>query len=100
MSAGACLFCNRFEYKSDCDYICGSCVQILLSVDQAELKRAHEKAVDKGYGNKARAIESFLIPEETNVRKTKKSKRGAVRKKSLRMARPSRDKLRAQQAVV
>jgi hypothetical protein len=100
----SCLFCNRDEknYKPDKStyFICSKCVQLLYSTDQESLSRAYEKAIEKGYSNKARAIESFLMPEETNVRKTKKSKRGSIRRTSLRMARPSRDKVRSQPTVV
>ena len=94
MNMELCLFCNEQVYKTDADYICGSCVQVLLNADQADLKRAYNKAIEKGYLNKARAIESFLIPEEFNVRETKKSKRNMVRKRPLRKTRPTRDELR------
>jgi hypothetical protein len=94
MNMKLCLFCNEQVYKTDADYICGSCVQLLLNADQADLERAYKNAIDKGYSNKARAIESFFIPEEINVRKTQKSKRNMVRKRPLRKARPPRDELR------
>jgi hypothetical protein len=68
---------------------------MLLAADQQDLKRSHAKAIGKGLTNKARAIESFLIPEEFNVRETKKSKRSAIRKKLVRVVRPARDKVRA-----
>ncbi len=99
MSSGSCLFCNELEQKykpeSDKYLICSRCVQILLSADQAELKRSYSKAIEKGYPNKARAIESFLIPEETNARETKKPKRGTIRKKPMRVVKPSHNQLRA-----
>jgi hypothetical protein len=75
----SCLFCNGKEknYRpvAGIDFICGSCVQLLLGADQDDLKRAHAKAVKKGYTNKARAIESFIIPEETNEQRKPKSKK-------------------------
>jgi len=80
MTAVLCLFCNQEEpdYKSpkNSDFICSSCVQVLLDAEQLHLRRAHEKAVSKGYESKAKAIESFLIPEENdgkqiNRRRTK-----------------------------
>jgi hypothetical protein len=62
-----CLFCGFPEngYRPDAgkEFICSQCVQLLLSADRVELKRAYNKAIEKGYSNKARAIESFLIPE-------------------------------------
>jgi hypothetical protein len=36
---------------------------MLLGADQEDLKKAHTKATDKGYLNKAATIESFLVPE-------------------------------------
>jgi hypothetical protein len=94
-----CLFCNGQEknYKPEPnkDFICGSCVQLLLGAEQDDLKRAHAKAIKKGYLSKARAIESFLIEDEINVRKTKKFKRNMVRKRPLRKIRHTRDKVRS-----
>ena len=91
-----CLFCAGIEKncKPGTDFICSRCVQILLAADQEQLKRAYQKAMDKGYTNKAYAIESFLH-ERTfdHERETKKPKRGLGRKTVGRMAGPSRDKL-------
>ena len=99
-----CLFCNKEEkaYKphDGVDFICSQCVQMLIAADQAELKRAYDKAIEKGYQNKASAIESFLIPEEINVRETQKHKRGLVRARSVRAIRPSRNQNRPQPATV
>ena len=63
-----CLFCINPEpnYKPQMgnNFICSQCVQMLLKADQQDLKKAHARAIDKGFLNKARAIESFLISEE------------------------------------
>jgi len=71
MDTAFCLFCNREEgpwYKpgKDVDFICSGCVQLLISAEQVDLKRAHKKAIDKGYVKKAKAIEHFLLPEDRN----------------------------------
>jgi hypothetical protein len=100
-----CLFCCDPEpnYKPETgnDFICSLCVQILLAADQEDLKRAYGKAIERGYTRKANAIESFLIEGViNNERKTKKSKRDLARKRPMRAARPPRNKLRPQQAVV
>ena len=82
-----CLFCNGQEpnYKPgpDVDFICSRCVQLLLGVDQDDLKKAHAKAIEKGYPGKAKAIESFLIGETNEQRKpkTKKYRRHSNRKR-------------------
>ena len=77
-----CLFCGDLEknYKPDPgnDFICSLCVQLFTGVSQKELKRAYDKANDKGLTDKARAIESFLIPEDkiNGQRKPISKKRG------------------------
>jgi hypothetical protein len=81
MSADVCLFCNGLEikYKPETgnDFLCSRCVQMFLAADQQDLKRAHSKAIEKGFTNKANAIESFLIPEGINgQRKPVSKKRG------------------------
>ncbi len=62
-----CLFCNGTEKNhkpgSQLDFICGTCVQLLLTVSQKDLKRSYIKAMSAGYTNKAEAIKSFLISE-------------------------------------
>ncbi len=67
MTSELCLFCNGAEknYKpgSQVDFICGTCVQLLLNASQEDLKRSYIKAMNAGYDNKAEAIKLFLIPE-------------------------------------
>jgi len=62
-----CLFCNGTEenYKpvSQVDFICGTCVQLLLTASQEDLKRSYINAMNAGYTNKTEAIKSFLMPE-------------------------------------
>lgn len=71
-----CLFCNgkkkNYKPEPDTDFICGSCIQLFLNANQEDLRRAYKKALDKGYINKARAIESFLIPEDRNGKQINK----------------------------
>ena len=65
----------------------------MLTADQAELMRTYNKAIEKSYPDKARAIKSFLIPEEkiNGQRKpiSKKRRRHIDRK---RIVRPIGDK--------
>ena len=91
-----CLFCNGEEknYKSDVDFICSSCVILLAGAEQDELKKAYAKAIEKGFKDKAYAIESFLMQEEYSVRKTKKSQRDMERERPVRKVRPSRHQVR------
>ena len=101
MSADVCLFCNgkdkKYKPETDIEFICSLCVQLLLGADREDLKRAHIKAIDKGYSNKAKAIESFLTEDEIEQRKPtrynqrtfdRKGTAGAVRHKK-RVARLS-----------
>ena len=59
-----CLFCGKLEHETENDSVCSCCVQLMLDADQADLERAYDKAVEKGNKNKARALQSFLIPDE------------------------------------
>ena len=99
MSANVCLFCNGMDIKykpeSSKDFICSLCVQILISATQEEMKRAHSKAIKRGYTRKANAIESFLIEgEASNERKTKTTRRNLVRERPMREVRPTSNQLR------
>ncbi len=99
MNSRSCLFCNKlkekFKPESNKYFICYRCVQLFLAADQEDLRKAQAQAIEKGYSNKARAIESFLTPEEINVRETKQARRSLVRKRPMRTVRPSRNQLRA-----
>ena len=72
-----CLFCNKQEknYKPDrhVDFICGGCVLLLADASQEDLKKAHTLAIEKGYLNKANAIELFLMPEGKDANRPAKS---------------------------
>jgi hypothetical protein len=89
-----CLFCNceeNFNRNPGTEYICGSCVQLLFGVNQDDLNRAHNLATNKGHVSKAKAIESFLIPEGHNKQRKPESKfRININRK--RIARHSRNK--------
>ena len=100
-----CLFCCDADTDDKTepgkDLICPLCVQMLLAADQKDLRRAYGKAIERGYDRKAKAIESFLIEGEiTDERETKKSKRGAIRKRPMPMVRPTIDRIRPQQTTV
>ncbi len=99
MTTGLCLFCNSEEKncKTDpgTDFICSGCVILLAGVDQSDLKKAFIKAEETGLTNKASALQSFIIEDEYNVRKTKKSKRNMERERPLRKAGSARHKERA-----
>ena len=80
----------KYKAQIDIDFICFRCVQLLLGADQQDLKRAHAKAIEKGFTNKANAIESFLIPEgldELRKPATKKRGRHSNRKRTVRTVR-------------
>jgi hypothetical protein len=74
-----CLFCSNQEsnYRptSSIDFICSRCVTLLGNADQDDLKGAYAKAIEKGYTNKAKAIESFLIDRGKNEQRKPKSKK-------------------------
>ena len=96
-----CSFCNylekNYEPDSEKDFICSRCAQVLISAQQEDLRRAYEKAIEKGYLKKAEAIESFLIPEESfdGQRKpiTKKRRRHTHRKRIIRTIRDKKKRI-------
>jgi hypothetical protein len=85
-----CLFCNEPEksYKPEFNYICGDCVILLADANQADLKRAYQKALNKGYLRKVSALELFIIPEEKYGRRPDKPvKRNINRERATRSIR-------------
>jgi hypothetical protein len=95
-----CLFCydpepeyklgTRYKPLAGFGFVCSWCVQLLLAADQQDLKRAHAKAIQKGFTNKASAIESFLIPEDKidgQRKPAKKRRRNFDRKRIVRTVR-------------
>jgi hypothetical protein len=94
-----CLFCDNntrsYVPATGTDFICGSCVQLLLHADAEDLRRSHKKAMNLGLTRKATAIESFVKieidkEEENGAReKTKQTVRDLVRKRPVQTIRPS-----------
>jgi len=89
-----CLFCTEPEptpgYRvsnKDVEFVCSGCVQILLGAEQLHLRRAYEKAIDKGYHGKATAIKSFLILEGDDGKRPEKHRRHFNRKRITRTLR-------------
>jgi len=80
--------------------ICSNCMQVLIATRQGKVKEAYDKALNDGLMDKAKVLETLLIEEEQDVRETKKPKRNLIRKGPLRMARPSLNKIRPQQAAI
>ena len=87
-----CLFCSKLEHKTDGEYVCGSCVQLLLCADQEDLKRAYDLALKMDYKRKAFAIESFLIPEDKAYEQRKPATKIRRDFNRIRIARPARNK--------
>ena len=85
MNADVCLFCNgkdkKYNPETGIEFICSICVQMLLGADQEDLKTVYTLAIDNGYLNKAKAIESFLAEDEIEKQKpTRYHQRTADRK--------------------
>ena len=91
-----CLFCCDVDTddkpEAGKDLICFLCVQMLLAAHQEDLNRAYSEAIKRWKTRGASAIISFLIEGElTNEPKAKKPERSIVRKKPMRVVRPTRD---------
>jgi hypothetical protein len=76
-----CLFCNNEDkglfnpYKppKETDFVCSSCVILLLGLKQEFLKQALELSIEKNIPGKIQALKMFIEPEEiVNVRPNKK----------------------------
>lgn len=95
-----CLWCNGPEpckhYKpgKDMDFVCSSCVQLLLGCSQDKLAELQKACLAKGYDQKVEALKSF-IGELEHVPKTRKIRSGMVREGPVRPIRPARYEIRA-----
>ena len=91
-----CLFCNgpekAYTPSKHFDFVCSTCVQLILNADQDDLKRAHAKAIEKGYCNKATAIKMFLIEENENDQRKPKTRKYDRYPNRNRIVRPARNK--------
>jgi hypothetical protein len=91
-----CLFCNEpdrsYKPEPDKDFICGSCVQLLLRADQDDLKRAYAKAIDMEYKRKAEALKLFLHDGENYEQRKPKSKKRGRHPNRTRIDRVARSK--------
>jgi hypothetical protein len=102
-----CLFCrdlgNNTKPELGMGLTCSRCFHILNSADQEYIQQLYSMSIEEGNTGKAKLVRNFLIKKdagETHVRKTKKSKRNMVRKRSMRTVRPTRDQLRAQPTII
>jgi len=71
MNDYTCLMCGAIDSYttiSDKDIICPRCTTRLVMATQEQLKSAYKKAEENKMTNKMRALESFLIKEEENVK--------------------------------
>ncbi len=102
----SCLLCHRQEkYNSNpgAEYVCSQCVQLLLMMNQEELKRGYALAVEKGYSNKAYALESFIMEESgEQINKRRNTGKRNTRKRTfgiIRDQQKSNVRFKAKQAV-
>jgi hypothetical protein len=92
-----CLFCDRPEktYQPKVEFICGTCVAIILRASMDERRRAYEQALGSGHTRKAYALETFLPCMEDKDGKAENPERDLVRKRPVPAPRPTRDQVRA-----
>ena len=100
-----CLLCDcpdkNYRPAPDVEFVCSQCVIRVVDADEVSIKRAYDTALAKGLNRKARALESLFEEEEIkNDTKAQKSKRNIVRKRTMRLARPSRYQIGAQSAAI
>ena len=93
-----CLFCEMPEKKykpsRDVDFICSHCGMAFLSADQDYLKWVHDLAIKNSMTDKARAIESFILPEGADGKQVNpKSRTRHIRKRLNRRGNSKADRL-------
>lgn len=91
-----CVLCHR-EVKGNVNHqraiTCGRCVLILVAATRDKKIALLERLTAAGRVEEARAVESFISPEEDAIDEpTKKFRRVVVRKRPLRKVRPPRRK--------
>lgn len=95
-----CLFCEMPEenYKPPrgVNFFCSRCVLAFLEAEQDYLQWVHDQAVKNSLTKKARAIESFLIPDEVTNESIKPEKHGRHlnRKRSLRPSANKKERIK------
>ena len=90
-----CILCHR-EVKGNVNHqravTCGRCILILVAATRDNKIAFLERLTAAGKVEEARAVESFISPEEDVNEPTKKFRRVVVRKRPLRKVRPPRRK--------
>jgi len=91
-----CILCRR-EVKGNVNHqraiTCGWCIQILVAATRENKMAYREKLTSEGKLEEARAVESFISPEEDVINEpTKKFRRALVRKRPMRKVRSPRRK--------
>ena len=65
-----CIFCEmpgeKYKPPKGADFVCSYCVMAFLGAEQDYLQWIYDQAVKNSMTDKARAIESFILPEETD----------------------------------
>lgn len=88
-----CVLCHR-EVRDNIDpkkvITCARCVQILLTATKENKIAYRERLISAGNLEEARAVESFISPEEEVLNEpTRKSRPTLVRKRFVREIRPA-----------
>lgn len=90
-----CIYCNREEpgytpSKDATAIVCSDCTMRLASSSQEQLVKLHKLAVEKGYTEKADALERMINSKgHLHGRKTGKTGTDTKRRTPLRMAKPA-----------
>lgn len=86
--------CQHYKPDNDVDFVCSSCVQLLLGCNQDKLRELQRQCEAKGYDRKVEALKSF-IGEEEYVPEARKTRPGVERKRPVCPVRPARYEVRA-----
>lgn len=96
--SGGCVCCggNEKTYapKKGVSFICSSCVAVLSPMNQQQLRKAYQTAVESGQSGRANAISKF-IDGDIEHEQARKTRPNLERKRPVRTARHPRYEVRA-----
>jgi hypothetical protein len=84
---------EKFAQTKGTDYTCSVCVAKILNTPQDKLKQIQAELIDRGYFDKAAALESFI--REVLDGKTERPGSRMVGRRSVRKARAARNQKRS-----
>ena len=90
-------FVHSKHPKDVTSIICSDSLQLLISSNQDQIKVAYQSALDKGFIDKAKALQTFI--EEIDYGETQNTQRNMVRERIVRKVKLTHQAIRQKRAV-